>query len=428
MGLKSSTQTRGRSAPAAGVARNIAVFIDGTWDEACPRRSTNVRKLFEATPEDDGSLATHPATPAREQFALYLSGVGTKPRVDARAHPGKDYQADLQVHLRDDLSPLRMPLHRRLVGGMTGKGTRSRIKAAYRFICQHFERERGDKVFIFGFSRGAFAARSLAGFVGRAGLLLADRLQYVERAWELYESGDDPAQTYLSEFLVRLTGKSHVTPDDEEYLPMHFLGAWDTVASLGMPSRLSWFGAPFTEYHQLDVPPAVMTARHALALHELRPEFEPLLWQPGGHPDVKQVWFAGAHADVGGGYRLGEDGLSDAALRWMAEEAIAAGLAIDRGRAWWTPWDSAPALHHGLDGVFAFLTLPRPRDWLAGRRYESDCREQFLHRSAVGYLQGPHPGTYAFRLSHVNRALRTVDDLAVQAAVHLGLMGQRLQE
>lgn len=420
MGLTYPIVERSPALPRPSAPRNIAVFIDGTWNEAHPRRPTNVRKLFEAM-RGAGSDA---APPARDQFALYLSGVGTKPRVNARGAAVMDEAAALDVHLRNEMPASWSRFHKWAAGGAAGKGTRARIKAAYDFLCRYFDRARGDQVFIFGFSRGAFAARSLAGFVGHVGLLLKSHPDDVALAWTLYEKSRDAAQAELGRFMQRLTGRARANAEGD-VLPVHFLGVWDTVASLGMPSRLAWFGAPFTEYRQLDVPPTVMTARHALALHELRPDFEPLLWCAGDHPDVKQVWFAGAHSDVGGGQELGEDALSDTALRWMASEAK--DLELDDHRPWRTQWEIAPRLHNAVRGIH-LLGGAHPRRWLADRTYENAWQSHHVHRSAAEHLLRVRHEDYSFRLPQINRALRMADDLAVQMLVYLRLNGQEIED
>lgn len=414
MDLKLSSRSRRQASTSSGLPRNIAVFIDGTWNREGTRTPTNVRKLFKATLEG--------VVNGCEQFKFYVPGVGKKPRADVGGLVDGDYEVELSRHLRREMPLGTATVGRGVVGGLFGKGTTARIKAAYHYLCKNYDRERGDRVFLFGFSRGAFAARSLAGFAGRVGLLLADRLQDVERAYEIYESGEDPAQTELADFLEKLTGVRAVTPDSEYYLPMHFLGVWDTVASLGLPSRMAWLTAPFTEYHQVEIPPSVMTARHALALHELRGLFEPLLWKPGAHRDLKQVWFAGAHADVGGGYEAGQTGLSDIALRWMTEEAERCGLTLDSEATCWIAGERNPAVHHEIRGLF-LATLPSARQWLRSAGVENLDSHHF-HQSAVDYLREADQVRYEFKHPFVNAALRHLDLLALPKAVWLVLYGQ----
>lgn len=392
--------------------RDIAIFIDGTWNRAATRSPTNVRKLFEATEEGPCQ--------GRQQCKLYIQGVGTRPRVDAGRLADADYNRELERYLRAVDAPVHTPEGLALLGGATGLGTAARIRATYHFLCKHFRHQQSDRVFLFGFSRGAFAARSLAGFVGQVGLLLADKLSHVQRAYEIYERSEDPDQTELSDYLYKLTGRGILQPDDPLYVPSHFLGVWDTVGALGLPSRMQWLTAPFTEYHQVECPPAVLTARHALALHELRSTFEPLLWQPGHHPDLQQVWFAGAHADVGGGYPAGEDGQSDTALRWMASEAMQAGLVVDRQAAWWTPSPDVGPIHHEIRRLF-LATQPMPRSWLLARD-ERPWRTHAIHGSALRHAAGIDRDDYDFWPERVNAALRRVDAEIVWRAIELALM------
>ncbi|HXZ10181.1 MAG TPA: DUF2235 domain-containing protein [Paraburkholderia sp.] len=418
--MKKASSARGGSPVKSnpGRARNIGVFIDGTWNRAETRTPTNVHKLFEATPEG--------IVKGRDQRRLYIPGVGKKPRADGGVLDEADYEVALSKLLRRELPLGTATVGRGLIGGAFGKGTAARIKAAYHFLCESYNRLRGDKVFLFGFSRGAFAARSLAGFAGQVGVLLAGRLEHVERAYEIYERSEDPAQTELADFLEQLTGVRVVTADSEFYLPIHFLGVWDTVASLGLPSRLAWLTAPFTEYHQVEVPPSVMTARHALALHELRGLFEPLLWKPGAHSDLKQVWFAGAHADVGGGYEAGEDGLSNVALRWMAAEAAQCGLVVDGKAPWLKDRGESVALHHEIRKMF-IATMPVPRKWLDVDE-TIDWASHYFHRSTFDYLLEADQVRYRFIHPFVNAALRQVDAWALSRAVELRLNGQEIVE
>lgn len=134
--------------------KDIAVFIDGTWNRHSSPASTNVRKLYRAT--RTGKIA------GRKQVKLYISGVGTKPVAEGEELADEEYRAHLALHLEREL-PTGLGPTRAATGGAFGKGTAARIKAAYSAVCDEFDRKRSDKVFLFGFSRGAFAARSLAG-------------------------------------------------------------------------------------------------------------------------------------------------------------------------------------------------------------------------------------------------------------------------
>src|SRR5439155_16724870 len=125
----------------------------------------------------------------------------------------------------------------------------------------------------------------------------------------------------LRRFLHDITGRDG--PRGEEILPIYFIGVWDTVGALGLSGLLKGFTAPFTQFHQTELPANVTHARHALALHENRKLFPPLLWKrrspKNPQQTLEQRWFNGAHSDVGGGYP--EHEWSDIALNWMAKEA-----------------------------------------------------------------------------------------------------------
>ncbi|NML17171.1 phospholipase effector Tle1 domain-containing protein [Azohydromonas caseinilytica] len=398
---------------------NIAVFIDGTWNQAERGKLTNVHKLFARVREN--------TIEGREQLKIYLPGVGRKPRADIVGSKDADYEVHLARILNHEMPPGTMDWERGLWGGGLGKGTTERIKAAYHFICSNFVKKRRDRVYLFGFSRGAFAARSIAGFIDHVGLLLAEHLKYIHLAYRMYETSEDARQSSLRKFLYELTGREAAGMDGEFSIPIHFLGVWDTVASLGLPSRQNWFSAPYTEYRQVEVPPAVMCARHALALHELRGTFEPLLWKPGRHRDLKQVWFPGAHADVGGGYPAQESSYSNMVLRWMAEEACDKGLEIDLGGLEKTVSSTAHGIHHEVRGPF-IGSFPVPRIWLEDAVDTRDAQAVLstchFHASAVEYLERIDKAMYKFRHPFVNSALRKIDALALRRFMQLRLSGQ----
>ncbi|MBO9685496.1 MAG: DUF2235 domain-containing protein [Mitsuaria chitosanitabida] len=392
-----------RNTPSNG--KNICLFIDGTWNEKEAESPTNVARLFDAVDDVDRE--------GKPQIKLYVQGVGTAPLVDAGNLSEADYAVLLSRHLGEDLPIDDNDFLQGLMGGAFGRGTEARIKALYAFLCQHYET--GDQVFLFGFSRGAFAVRSLAGFVDKVGMLLSNHLDKVDEAYALYERGTDPAQSALEDFLRPLRG---IQGYDDRPLPLHFLGVWDTVGSLGLPSRITRLTANFTEFHHHDLPPQVMHARHALALHEIRPDFEVVPWHPD--PRLKQVWFPGAHSDVGGGYAEGEDGLSVVALRWMAQEAYDLGLRLSSKVAWWADRPRDEVVHSAMTGLYLLTSWPKPRDMLL--HYERDLwRTHVFHDTTKTYLLQADKADYAFTFPHVNEALRLVDRLALGACACLML-------
>jgi uncharacterized protein (DUF2235 family) len=355
------------------VPKNIALFIDGTNNKCVdPKRleSTNVCKLYNAASE------------TASQLKKYVTGVGVG--------------------------------RRRIAGKVGGAGTRGNVQEAYGFLSENYRP--GDNVYLFGFSRGALAARSLAGFADSVGLLLAGtKLEYVDEAYALYEDGMDGAHSRLRKLLRKMTGKEQPDIEEGTVLPIYFIGVWDTVAALGLPGRGKRLSAPFTSYHQTELPSNVTYARHALSLHDLRRSFEPLLWMRTSprnpKQSLRQVWFAGAHADVGGGYD--KTHWSDIALDWMTEEATNVGFQIAK------PFPSrtaavTTAIHHEIKGVFRG-SIPTVRQVLKGRvSLKPETMKTFeIHRSVVQRLLTQGATKYTFR-DRVDRKLRDVDEISLQ--------------
>ncbi|GAA1233937.1 MULTISPECIES: DUF2235 domain-containing protein [Streptomyces] len=271
------------------MAKRLVVCCDGTWNFADQPSKTNVTKL---------ALSVRPESAAgMSQRVYYHSGVGTHRR----------------EHLR---------------GGAFGVGLSRNIVDAYRFLIELYEPD--DELFLFGFSRGAFTARSLAGLVRNCGILRRDHADRVGEAWSLYRDRIEKPSGAASTLFRR--SFAHETR-------IRFIGVWDTVGSLGIPvlgprglepvvNRLNRRWA----FHDTKLSSWVQGAFHALAIDEQRLAFRPTLWhqQPGAAEkgqELKQVWFTGVHCDVGGGYR--ETGLSDITLLWMVDQARGYGLEFD---------------------------------------------------------------------------------------------------
>ena len=269
--------------------KRLVVCCDGTWNKPDNETVTNVEKIARTVQSDPA------ATGGDYQLVYYISGVGAG-----------SYEAD------------------RLLGGAFGFGLFHNVIACYRFLAQNYAP--GDEIFIIGFSRGAYTARSVAGMVGRVGLLTKVSLveERLPEAVHLYQRTQMPSGAFgesVDEFKHDHCHPARVT----------FLGVFDTVGALGVPG----FQRLTPRFHDVQLSGQVERARQALAIDETRLKFAPTLWEtppePGDAPTedarVKQVWFEGAHSDVGGGYR--ETGLSDTSLLWMAGEAHDAGLVFD---------------------------------------------------------------------------------------------------
>jgi uncharacterized protein (DUF2235 family) len=239
----------------------------------------------------------------------------------------------------------------RLTGGAFGEGLEANINAAYQFLIGNYELD--DELYLFGFSRGAYTARSLAGMIRKCGILKRSSAREYKAAVDLYRNGehpDDPGPTAFRA-LHSIAGTGTIE--------IRFIGVWDTVGALGIPLRgLRWLTRRDYQFHDTELSGSVKFAYHALAADEHRAPFAPTLWKykPKDGQTVEQVWFCGAHSDVGGGYA--ERGLSDIALQWMLGKAHATGLALDGGAIAAYPLHPDPRgkLHNSKTGLYWFTS------------------------------------------------------------------------
>ncbi|WP_233557221.1 DUF2235 domain-containing protein [Rhodophyticola porphyridii] len=212
--------------------------------------------------------------------------------------------------------------YRRAVEVLAGVGIDRQIKRAYLFLARNYRP--GDRIVLMGFSRGAYAVRSLAGLIDRMGLLRAAQVEEetLARVYEHYRSDPDgPRAAALRAALCH------------PQVPIAFLGVYDTVRALGLRWPLVWrFMRQAHPYHSDALGPSTLQARHALAMDETRDVYAPVLWTvPEARAgQVQQMWFRGAHGDIGGqlgGWRAARP-LANIPLVWMLGEAEAAGLPL----------------------------------------------------------------------------------------------------
>ena len=218
------------------------------------------------------------------------------------------------------------PWYEKMLGGAFGVGLSRNVQACYSWLVALYEP--GDQLFLFGFSRGAYTARSLAGLIRNCGLLKPEHRARVEEAYNLYR--DRRPDTHPS------ADRAIAFRQRYSYEPrIHCIGVWDTVGSLGVPTSgpVGWFTRQKFGFHDVTLSARVDHAFHALAIDERRKPFAPTLWEipdsdvtPDRTQRVEQMWFAGVHSNVGGGYP--DVGLSNHALRWMLDRAQSAGLAL----------------------------------------------------------------------------------------------------
>src|SRR5436190_4854355 len=285
--------------------KNIAIFCDGTWQTFDQWFPTNVARLARAT------LPTGKEGAGNVQIIYYDDGVGVPHGV------------------------ARLPTE--ILGGAFGDGLDDKILQAYKFLCLNYNP--GDRIYIFGFSRGAYTARCLAGLIHREWIVRREKLNLVEAAMMDYR-GQQRSTAQLQAYVAQNCWP--LAPPAQGGIA--YLGVWDTVGALGIPEDF-----PFAEmidagrqFHDLELSPFVKSARHAVSIDERRKTFVPTLWsnleilsaaenaagKSYGDRAYQQVWFPGGHGSIGGG---GPDvGVSVTPLLWIAEGAARAGLEFDQ--------------------------------------------------------------------------------------------------
>jgi uncharacterized protein (DUF2235 family) len=236
---------------------------------------------------------------------------------------------------------------------MAGIGINRQIRRAYLFLARNYRP--GDRIVLMGYSRGAYAVRSLAGLIDKMGLLREAQIdeETLDRVYRLYrEAPDSAAAKALKAALCHA------------YPAVNFLGVYDTVRALGIRWPVLWRFMPLPHpYHSHALGPSTRVARHALAIDETRDVYEPVLWdvpeEMAASGDVQQMWFRGSHGDVGGhleGYRPAR-ALSNVALVWMLGEAEAAGLPLPlfwRSRYLTDPYAPSVGTLRGYGRLFVF--------------------------------------------------------------------------
>ena len=285
--------------------KRLVVCADGTWntpdqqDQGKPS-PTNVWKMYEAV------RRCRTAPDGIEQLAHYEPGVGAYPKG----------LAGLAMRIR--LLFTRKNRQGSVYQGITADGLDEIIMSCYTWLVKHYEP--GDAIYVFGYSRGAYTVRSLAGMIRKCGMLRRDAKVNVRWAFDFYRNDTHPTKPMAIAFRTANSHETHVK----------CIGVWDTVGALGIP--LGIFRDVNTarhQFHDVTLSSHIEHAYHALAIDEQRKPFAPTLWeqQPGAQQTMEQAWFAGVHGNVGGGYS--DCGLSDNSFLWMQQCAGHADLAVD---------------------------------------------------------------------------------------------------
>lgn len=353
--------------------RRLIALFDGTWDKAKTR--TNVERLWR--------LIAPVGAAGDPQLCQYVAGVGVAPGIG------------------------------HWLGGAFGWGLAGNIKTGYRWLSENWRP--GDEIWLFGFSRGAFTARGVAGLIRKCGLALPDDAGHVgdvmvDDAYAYYRNkvvpgvlvnGFDPTATWR---------RAHAARE----VAIRCIGVWDTVGALGIPGVAAWF--PFSRkrygFHDTDLSSIVEYAYQALALDEHRVDFKPTKWTrvpgslaPGeppsawkpGQREVEQRWFVGAHADVGGGEAAdgagrSPDTLPEIALAWLQAKAALAGLAFTGPFAPAVDAELAtpnPSYKDFLHGAYRFFKPPWQRVIGGGVNETIDASVWAKWRAQAAYRPAP---------------------------------------
>ncbi len=335
------------------MSKRLVMCCDGTWNTAGQRSPTNVARMRDA-------IASR-AADGIEQRVFYHEGVGTS-------------------------------RWERIRGGAFGFGLSRNVRDTYRFVVENYDE--GDELFFVGFSRGAFTARSTAGFVRNAGILRREQAHRIDEGYSLYRNDGGPDSAEAQAFR-----KAYAVSDETL---IRFIGVWDTVGALGVPN----VGLPGTNllnrrwaFHDTKLSSKVQSAFQALAVDEARRPFEPTLWQHQAHAvdqELEQVWFVGDHCDVGGGYPDRE--LADITFHWMTNRARACGLEfknavtpLDPSLAMGRLHDSRTALYRLLPPSHRALGVKDPEhEYAASTDVERHKKGAYAPHNLTTYLDGTH--------------------------------------
>lgn len=366
--------------------RNIIILCDGTGNEISENIS-NVLKLYRCLRKTE---KTQP-----RQLVFYDPGVGTLERPDPWHKLKQDFNA--------------------ILGLATGYGLDDNVLAAYAFLVHNYQA--GDQIYLFGFSRGAYTVRVLAGLIHKVGLITPEQVNLAGSgliAYKQFSSDEAPKLRAKFKSAVDAAAAEDAAPQSAfdnaaqfaritstRWPVVRFVGVWDTVASVIVPRADRFLAWPSLEELAFTIAnPSVQTFRQAISIDERRCMFrlkkwdDPQTYKPvrfndvhAAPQDILQVWFAGVHADIGGGYPEKESGLSKYPLLWMIDEAVKCGLKVNQATvnqlAWGIQRKGSPfsyvapdvrgELHTSLSGAWWILEyIPKSakyKEWPARKTY-----------------------------------------------------------
>lgn len=366
------------------ISKNIVLCSDGTGNMDIKNRGSNVFKLYEAVDIHGNKRVPYNRRP---QIAFYDDGLGTK-------------------------------FGRRICGQAFGLGFGENVRRLYTMLAHVYFP--GDRIYLFGFSRGAYTARTLSGMIQHCGVIDGrgfsnneDLEKSVEALWKEYRAQVWPRRWWKHEDVLKDIEKIDVLPKEPipfmlyRNVPIEFIGVWDTVGAIGIPFRKVTKKCPlfrkwFYWFENQKPGDEVKKARQALSIDDERTSFHPELWDENGAEKgkIKQVWFAGSHSNVGGGYP--KQGMSLVALDWMMAEAEVSGLRFIREDRKYvkTHQDVHDKLYDPREGLGTmYRWSPRNIECLCSK---SNCETPKIHISVFermdfgtgGYAPGNIPHTF----------------------------------
>ncbi len=369
------------------MSRNLVACCDGTWstpdhEDYGVIAPTNVVRIYNAVSSTNDVTA---------QLKYYHPGVGT------------------EKNLVD-----------KLIGGGIGLGLDKHIMSAYKWLSDNYQT--GDNIYLFGFSRGAYTARSLAGMIAHCGLLQLSPSFAESDKWRRVETAFKEGYQKRQQKINWAHDASASAKEDWQFhkslsgtdVGVYFLGVWDTVGALGIPQDLailSLLDNPKSyNFYDTNISHAIEHARHAVAVDEIRASFYPTLFNNatngGGanaHPDAIEKWFPGGHGDVGGGNA--DKGLSDGALQWMINEAGVKGLLFDASITAQISPNTKGMLHNAVSGAFGYMrTQPRATPYLSGSPLQIDASVND-RQNCPPISQAPYRPDYLLNMAGSSKAV-----------------------
>ena len=308
------------------MAKKLVIFCDGTWNkpETLIHKDGFLKRARRWTVNKVKSAfgKGNPLSPPSPQPVTAVTNVVKLMRAVLKTNAGTPQVSQYVRGLGTDGLWVS-----RALGAASGWGISRAITETYTFIVNNFEQGQDD-IFLFGFSRGAYTARSLAGFIDKVGVIPKPQMHMLPHLYRRYMKSNDLANDPEFDRILQEIWMNNQESGKVE-IPIYFIGVWDTVGSLGAPGMFRPLTKKYVRFHNTTLPSNVKYAYQALALHEIRCDFQPVFWTERTNPrqEVEQCWFAGSHSDVGGGGA--NDDLSNYALYWMANRAADRGLGLE---------------------------------------------------------------------------------------------------